>query len=92
MKHLEEYRTLLATGYEYSTSICGKTLKMMLQEYGAMMLSGMLVTIIIFYYFQFVTYCPTCQYSSVTCTTIYFSFTLCLHKAFPFRGGKYSLL
>jgi len=39
MKHLEEYRTLLATGYEYPTRICGKTLKVMLNEYG-MMLNG----------------------------------------------------
>jgi len=40
MKHLEEYRALIEAGQEYSTSICGKSLKMMLNEYGRMMLSG----------------------------------------------------
>jgi len=41
MKHLAEYRTFLDAGYEYPTSICGKTLKMMLNEYGHMILSRM---------------------------------------------------
>ena len=40
MKHLAEYRTLLEGGYEYPTSICGKSLKIMLNDYGNMVLSG----------------------------------------------------
>ena len=40
MKHLEEYRTLMATGLEYPTSICGKNLKTMLNEYADMILAG----------------------------------------------------
>jgi len=40
MKHLEEYRLLLQTGYEYPTSICGKSLKMMLNDYGYVVLNG----------------------------------------------------
>jgi len=40
MKHLDEYRALLETGYEYPTSICGKSLKVILNEYGFMVLNG----------------------------------------------------
>ena len=40
MKHLAEYRTLLEAGCEYPTSICGKSLKIMLNDYGNMVLSG----------------------------------------------------
>ena len=40
MKHLEEYRTLMAAGFEYPTSICGKNLKTMLNEYADMILAG----------------------------------------------------
>ena len=40
MKHLDEYRALLEAGCEYSTSICGKSLKMMLSDYGHMVING----------------------------------------------------
>jgi len=40
MKHLTEYRTLMEAGQEYSTSICGKNLTTMLNEYGHMVLNG----------------------------------------------------
>jgi len=40
MRHLEEFRTMMAAGCEYPTSIGGKTLKTMLSEYGSMMLHG----------------------------------------------------
>jgi len=40
MKHLSEYRMLMEAGLEYSTSICGKSLKKMLNEYGLLMING----------------------------------------------------
>jgi len=40
MKHLNEYRTLMEAGQEYPTSICGKNLTTMLNEYGYIVLNG----------------------------------------------------
>ena len=53
MKHLAEYRTLLEAGYEYQTTICGKSLKVMLNDYGNMVLSGKCcLCIALLYFFQ----------------------------------------
>jgi len=40
MKDLQEYRELLEAGEEYPTCICGKSLKMMLNEYGCFTIRG----------------------------------------------------
>jgi len=54
MKHLDEYRALLAAGCEYPTSICGKSLKAMLNEYGNMIVSGK-------YHLFVSSFCVTCS-------------------------------
>ena len=39
-KHLNEYRTMLEAGHEYPTSVCGKNLTAMINEYGRWKLNG----------------------------------------------------